>query len=176
MIWRCTHCRPRKAFAKPWSTPRQAEADVACWFYMQLLTSCRNREDPIGYKLSMVEFDGTGSPRAAANSTTAAVDIVSNTDLSACPRNCFRPVGLAWDAQGRLFMSSDSTGEIYIITKTDGSGINDVSRASSTTGGNGTPSGTAPSSSASTGSAIRRQISKSSYWVAGVVVASAATI
>lgn len=143
---------------------------------MQPLTSCRNREDPIGYKLSMVEFDGTGSPRAAANSTTAAVDIVSNADLSVCPRNCFRPVGLAWDAQGRLFMSSDSTGEIYVITKTDGSGINDVSQASSTTGGNGTPSGTAPSPSASTGSAVKREVGKGSYLVAGAVVAGAAMI
>lgn len=124
----------------------------------------------------MVEFDGTGLPRASANSTTAAVDIVSNADLSACPRNCFRPVGLAWDAQGRLFMSSDSTGEIYVITKTDGSGVNDVSRASSTNGDSGTPSGTAPSPSASTGSAVRRQISKSSYWVAGAAVAGAAMI
>jgi hypothetical protein len=56
----------------------------------------RNREEPIGYKLSFVEFDGNGSPRAAANSTTAAVDVVSNPDLSTCPGNCFRPVGLAW--------------------------------------------------------------------------------
>ena len=116
----------------------------------------------------MVEFDGNGSPRAAANSTTAAVDIVSNSNLSACPSNCFRPVGLAWDAQGRLYMSSDSTGEIYVITKTDGSGVNDVSRASNSGGnggGSGTPSGSAPSPSASTGSAKRRW--EVSNWVMG---------
>lgn len=124
----------------------------------------------------MVAFNGNGSPRDAANSTTAAVDIVSNLDLSACPRGCFRPVGLAWDEQGRLYMSSDSTGEIYVVTKTDGSGVNDVSRASTSTGG-GTTSGTAPSPSASTGSAFRSwEVSRSTFWVAGAAVAGAAMI
>lgn len=42
-----------------------------------------------------------------------------NKDLSACPDQCFRPVGLAWDAQDRLFMTSDSTGEIYILRQDD---------------------------------------------------------
>lgn len=74
-------------------------------------------------------------------------------------------------------MSSDSTGEIYVITRTDGSGVNNVSRAPSTTGGNGTPSGTAPSPSASTGSAVKEQISKLSSWVAGAAaIAGAAMI
>jgi hypothetical protein len=123
----------------------------------------------------MVEFDGNGSPRAAANSTTATVDIVSNRDLSACPRNCFRPVGLAWDTQGRLYMSSDSTSEIYVITKTNGSGVNDVSRAATSGGGGGISSGSAPSPSASTGSGVKRsKMSRVSHWVAGVVVAGAA--
>jgi hypothetical protein len=125
----------------------------------------------------MVEFDGNGSPRAAANSTTATVDIVSNRDLSACPRNCFRPVGLAWDTRGRLYMSSDSTGEIYVITKTNGSGVNDVSRAAAGGGGGGTSSGGAPSPSPSTGSGVKRsKVSRVSRWVAGVVVAGAAMI
>lgn len=36
-------------------------------------------------------------------------------DLSACPDNCVRPVGLAFDPLGRLFGSSDTTGEIFMI-------------------------------------------------------------
>jgi hypothetical protein len=118
----------------------------------------------------MIEFDGNGSPRAASNSTTAAIDIVSNSDLAACPGNCFRPVGLAWDAQGRLFMSSDSTGEIYVITKADGSGIDDVSRAPGGALG-GTPTGGAPSPSTIAGSAVGRW--KMSYWVAGAAIVGA---
>ncbi|EUC41416.1 hypothetical protein COCMIDRAFT_29812 [Bipolaris oryzae ATCC 44560] len=86
-----------------------------------------NREDPTGYKLTLIPFNGAGSPVAPSNSTTAAIDIVSNPDLSACPRSCFRPVGLAWDTKGRLYMSSDSTGEIFVVTKEDGSGVADVS-------------------------------------------------
>lgn len=42
-----------------------------------------------------------------------------NKDLSTCPDQCFRPVGLAWDSKNRLFMTSDSTGEIYILQQTD---------------------------------------------------------
>ena len=40
-----------------------------------------------------------------------------NPDNSKCPEDCFRPVGLALDSKERLFMSSDSTGEIYVLVK-----------------------------------------------------------
>jgi glucose/arabinose dehydrogenase len=87
-----------------------------------------NRDDPVGYKVSVVDF-ADGEPVDASNSTTAATDIVSNADDSVCPDNCFRPVGLAWDGSGRLFMSSDSTGEIYVITREEGNVVpRDVQR------------------------------------------------
>lgn len=54
-----------------------------------------------------------------SDSTSAEKDILSNADLSVCPGQCFRPVGLAIDKQGRLFMSSDATGEIYVLTGSD---------------------------------------------------------
>ena len=128
----------------------------------------RNRDAPIGYKLSFVEFDGNGSPTAAANSTTAAIDIVSNPDLSACPSNCFRPVGLAWDSKGRLFMSSDSTGEIYMVTKTDGSGVNDVRQVSTGGSNGGSNSGNAPAPSSSQGAGVKSwKVGRGSFWVAG---------
>lgn len=78
-----------------------------------------NRDEPIGYRVSVVEF-ADGEPVEASDSMTAATVIVSNPDESVCPDNCFRPVGLAWDGYGRLFMSSDSTGEIYMITIEEG--------------------------------------------------------
>jgi hypothetical protein len=37
-----------------------------------------------------------------------------------CPDNCFRPVGLAWDSKDRLFVTSDSTGEIFILERQSG--------------------------------------------------------
>ncbi|CAI6240726.1 unnamed protein product [Periconia digitata] len=140
-----THCRegtipPRLTFAA-----HMAPLDIvfntegtAAWISFH---GSWNRDDPIGYKLSVVAFDGaTGTPRAPANSTTSYSDIVSNPDLSKCPDGCFRPVGLAWDSSGRLFMSSDSTGEIYVVTRDDGS---------STDSTNGTAEPANPDSSSS---------------------------
>jgi hypothetical protein len=139
---------------------------------------CRNREDPIGYKVSFVQFDGNGSPTAAANSTTAAVDVVSNPDLSKCPDNCFRPAGLAWDSQGRLFFSSDATGEIYVITREDGTSVNSVtevgSNGTSSGGGSGTGNSAAPSPTASSGAAVAKGWEDASLWVVGAAAVALA--
>jgi hypothetical protein len=66
---------------------------------------------------------------------------MSNQDVTKCPDTCFRPVGLAFDSKGRLFMTSDSTGEIYIITATNGAGVDSmavtVNGASSNSAGSG---------------------------------------
>lgn len=130
-----------------------------------------NRQVPIGYKLSFVQFDGRGSPTEPATSTRAAVDIVSNSNMSACPQGCFRPAALAWDSRGRLFMSSDSTGEIFMITKTDGSGVADVNRAASQAG---TPTGSGPSTTSSTGDGGRsRWVVGKDIWAAGLLASVA---
>lgn len=100
----------------------------------------RNRNEPIGYKLSVVGFKN-GEPTEPANSNTAAIDIAWNADTSRCPSECFRPVGLAWDKKGRLFFSSDSTGEIYVVTRADGGSTDDASPSS---GPPSSPSGTEP--------------------------------
>ena len=75
-----------------------------------------DRTDPVGYKLSTIAF-ASGSPVAASDSLTAITDIMTNADNSKCPESCFRPVGLALDSKDRVFMSSDSTGEIYVLAK-----------------------------------------------------------
>lgn len=116
-----------------------------------------NRDDPTGYKLSMVEFDAsTGAPTQPSTSTTAAIDIMINANNSACPDGCFRPVGLAWDSQGRLFMSSDATGEIYAIVRSSSSG-NTSTAGTNATGTVGLPSTnttTGTQASSSTGAAV----------------------
>ncbi|KAK4547346.1 hypothetical protein LTR36_001002 [Oleoguttula mirabilis] len=117
-----------------------------------------DRTDPVGYKLSVVEF-ADGEPVQASNSTTAAVDIVTNQDNSVCPDGCFRPVGLAWDSQGRLFFSSDATGEIYVVLRADGN-------ATSTAGSNAT--GTIPSQSAGGTSGTSSSASPTSSSMASV--------
>ncbi|KAI9814400.1 MAG: hypothetical protein M1827_003256 [Pycnora praestabilis] len=95
-----------------------------------------DRTDPVGYKLSMIPFSD-GSPVAAADNNTATIDILANANNSMCPDSCFRPVGLAWDSQGRLFMSSDATGEIYVIAKTN----------STSSSGGASSTGSAPAAS-----------------------------
>ncbi|EPS37012.1 hypothetical protein H072_9382 [Dactylellina haptotyla CBS 200.50] len=81
-----------------------------------------NRAVPIGYRVVTVAFEN-GQPRDANNSQSAAVEIMANPDLTQCQTSCFRPVGLAFDTAGHLWMSSDATGEIYVIRKDDGSGV-----------------------------------------------------
>lgn len=79
-----------------------------------------DRTAPVGYKLSAVRFDpARGQPLAAADSTNAtSEDVLRNADDNAHrPDACVRPVGLAWDARGRLFVSSDATGEVYVLVR-----------------------------------------------------------
>lgn len=107
-----------------------------------------NRDEPSGYKLSVVRF-ANGEPTEPSNSTTALLDVVTNQNNSVCPSGCFRPVALAWDSKGRLFMSSDATGEIYAIYPNDGSPTASVGSNSTTS----LPNATYPATSTSPSSA-----------------------
>lgn len=50
-------------------------------------------------------------------------DVLSNPSLDACPDDCFRPVGLAIDDEDRLFMASDSTGDIWVLDRAEFSSL-----------------------------------------------------
>ncbi|KAI4280397.1 MAG: hypothetical protein L6R38_004492 [Xanthoria sp. 2 TBL-2021] len=102
-----------------------------------------DRTSPVGYKLSVIPF-ANGEPVADPDNKTATSDVLTNADNSKCPRGCFRPVGIAFDRQGRLFMSSDSTGEIYVLVRDQTSPGN----TGSTSGNGATPT---PSSAADIG-------------------------
>ena len=110
----------------------------------------------VGYKLSVIEF-ANGEPVEPRTSKTAAIDILSNEDVASCAdENCFRPVGLAWDSEGRLFMSSDTTGEIYVVMRADGSATSSAgSNATGTVpqGASGIASSTGSSSNSESASA-----------------------
>lgn len=80
---------------------------------------------------------------ARPDSNTAATDVLVNADNSKCPKNCFRPVGLAFDSQGRLFMSSDASGEIYVVMKENS--INSTSTGPGGTGSAPTATSSKPS-------------------------------
>lgn len=74
----------------------------------------RNRSPPDGYRLSRIEF-ADGQPVEPADSQDAEIPIMWNPDNGVCPNSCFRPCGLAIDSESRIFMSSDTTGEIFLV-------------------------------------------------------------
>ncbi|KAK0710154.1 soluble quino protein glucose/sorbosone dehydrogenase, partial [Lasiosphaeria miniovina] len=81
-----------------------------------------DKTQPAGYRLASVAFNAdTGEPVASPDSNDALTDILTNANQTDCPDKCFRPVGLAFDAAGRLWMTADSTGEIYVLQKTSSS-------------------------------------------------------
>lgn len=59
-------------------------------------------------------------PIRPSNAPDAEEKLLWNSDESQCPGKCFRPVGLAIDNKQRVFMTSDSTGELYVVTGTRG--------------------------------------------------------
>ncbi|KDQ17343.1 hypothetical protein BOTBODRAFT_53460 [Botryobasidium botryosum FD-172 SS1] len=73
-----------------------------------------NRAPPTGYGVIRVPFS-SGAPVASASSTTGYAFVLQAPDLSKCPNGCARPVGLSFDQFGRLFVSSDTTGEVFLI-------------------------------------------------------------
>ncbi|KAF5589960.1 Soluble quino glucose sorbosone dehydrogenase [Fusarium pseudocircinatum] len=74
-----------------------------------------NRNPGDGYRLSKVDF-ANGEPVPKSDDPKAEVPLMWNTDNTKCPSGCFRPAGLAFDKSGRLFLTSDSTGELYVLT------------------------------------------------------------
>ena len=81
-----------------------------------------NRDDPVGYQIASVSFNSDGMPSSKGDSRSAATPIISTPDLGNCPDDCFRPAGLAWDSEGRLWFTSDSTGEIFVAERSSSAG------------------------------------------------------
>ncbi|KAF1968607.1 soluble quino protein glucose dehydrogenase [Bimuria novae-zelandiae CBS 107.79] len=77
-----------------------------------------NTSPPNGYRVSRVAWDAeTGMPAANVSGTAAVTDnIMFNADNANCPGQCFRPVGLAFKEEGRLFVTSDATNEIWVVS------------------------------------------------------------
>jgi len=125
-----------------------------------------NRDQPDGYRVFALSFEN-GEPSEPANSTEAILPVFTNEDNSNCPDGCFRPVGLAWDSKGRLFVSADASGEIYVITREDGSGLTAEAQPGS---GSGSGSG---SGTGSTEPSLASGIKSPTSWL---LVAAAALI
>jgi len=74
----------------------------------------RNRNPPDGYRVMRFDLKD-GEPVAAVTSKTAQIPVMENQNTRSCPNSCFRPVGLSFDKKGRLYVSSDTSGEIHVI-------------------------------------------------------------
>jgi len=48
-----------------------------------------NRDVPVGYVISLVEFDGR-EPKEPRNSNASIINIMWNSNITGCPQKCFR--------------------------------------------------------------------------------------
>ncbi|KAL2192291.1 hypothetical protein P885DRAFT_73110 [Corynascus similis CBS 632.67] len=68
-----------------------------------------------GFRVVRIDFGPDGQPVHPANSKTAQVPVFENVEMANCPLNCFLPSGLAIDKKGRIFLSNDQLGYVYVI-------------------------------------------------------------
>ncbi|KAI0965788.1 soluble quino protein glucose dehydrogenase [Xylaria arbuscula] len=81
-----------------------------------------DREPPTGYKVVAVPFaqgpGGAYAPTAASWSTRGSIDVFYPPDETKCSSStCIRPVGLAFDASMRLYVTSDTSGEVFLLSQ-----------------------------------------------------------
>lgn len=111
---------PRVAFPAH-STPLDAKFDTDFSALYVTLHGSWNRDPPVGFKVVQVPFgqaDGSFGPTGGNNATEAWKDVLWNERVDMCSKmSCFRPVGLAVDRWGRVYVSSDSTveGEVVVL-------------------------------------------------------------
>ncbi|KAI2465840.1 hypothetical protein F4781DRAFT_445681 [Annulohypoxylon bovei var. microspora] len=74
-----------------------------------------DRNPPDGFRLGKIKF-ADGQPVANVSDLEAVEYILQNQNTTKCPGACFRPVGLVFDKKGRLFMTSDQSGELFVLT------------------------------------------------------------
>ena len=88
-----------------------------------------DKTDPVGYSVASIAFDpATGEPTARREAAHEALtNIMTNPDHTKCPGQCFRPAGLALDGKGRVWMTSDTTGEVFVLEKKAGGATATVS-------------------------------------------------
>ncbi|KAJ7935367.1 hypothetical protein B0H13DRAFT_525180 [Mycena leptocephala] len=67
-----------------------------------------NRAPPTGYGVVHAPFPFRGDDYSF---------IIQAANLTSCPGSCIRPVGLAFSRSGVLYVSSDSSGELFVVEK-----------------------------------------------------------
>ena len=98
-----------------------------------------NRQPPIGYQVVRLAFSEAGGdsgwqPADPATALDPFQPVLWNKDLMACPTRCFRPTGLAVGRRGELYVTGDSTGDLWVITRRAAGGTQTDRVPSSATG------------------------------------------
>ncbi|KAI0789184.1 hypothetical protein C8Q75DRAFT_177587 [Abortiporus biennis] len=76
-----------------------------------------DRTPPTGYGVVRVPFTSSNpTPISPPTSTNGYDFVIQTTDLDTCPGTCIRPVGLVFESDGRLFVTSDSSGELFVVS------------------------------------------------------------
>ncbi|KAL7629820.1 hypothetical protein AAE478_001343 [Parahypoxylon ruwenzoriense] len=112
---------PRLSF-QAHTAPLDAKFDISYTSLFVTLHGSWDRQPPVGYKLVAVPFtrseEGIYTPVAQANSASGYVDVFYPLDEGKCSSSsCVRPVGLVFDAAGRLYMTSDTSGEVFMLSR-----------------------------------------------------------
>jgi len=70
-----------------------------------------NSDIKVGYKVSLFPFhvDQSGP-------TGFMLDVIYEPDTAGCGNSCLRPVNAIFDLKGHLYVSADSSGEIFKVT------------------------------------------------------------
>ncbi|KAJ7608744.1 hypothetical protein FB45DRAFT_945822 [Roridomyces roridus] len=87
----------------PSSFPTDFDGDAVVSFHGSF-----DRSPPTGYGVVHAPFPFEGSDYSF---------LIQATDLTSCPGSCIRPVGLVFSSSGVLYVSSDSSGELFMIEK-----------------------------------------------------------
>ncbi|KAF5354900.1 hypothetical protein D9756_005303 [Leucocoprinus leucothites] len=71
-----------------------------------------DRTPPTGYGVVHVPYPFSGTSIGSALGYTF---LIQAADLDSCPGKCLRPVGLVFGNDNRLYVSSDATGELFVL-------------------------------------------------------------
>lgn len=108
------------------SAPLDCKFDVGFKNLYVSFHGSHDRDPPTGYKIVEIpftrSFDGSYKPVARSDSIEGYTDVLFPPDETLCnvtltTTTCVRPVGLVFDSHGRLYMTSDTSHEVFLLQK-----------------------------------------------------------